>query len=290
MKKLFYLLLTVLVINISCGEEDEPIAPANGPNTPTAGKPAPDGTDQGDGNKTPDEDTPTETETPTEEETPSSDSNLDVYKKIYTATDVYIEGDYVIIKTNGRPDHKSPYYADTQWEDELHEAYNGTNKGFKLNPNRIGEFNYTFKIPLNPAKANKHQATPMGAIGVSLNGVPFYNQYAAPDEPLTDEIDSFDQYNGHPTGNSNYHYHIEPTYLTESKGEDVLLGFLLDGFPVYGPTENDEPVTNQDLDEFHGHTHATADYPDGIYHYHITDEDPYINGNGYYGTPGTFAQ
>jgi hypothetical protein len=68
------------------------------------------------------------------------------------------------------------------------------------------------------------------------------------------------------------------------------MGFLLDGFPVYGPEENGERVTNSDLDEYHGHNHKTADYPDGIYHYHITDADPYINGSGYFGTPGTVTQ
>ena len=71
--------------------------------------------------------------------------------------------------------------------------------------------------------------------------------------------------------------------------DDCKHGFLLDGFPVYGPEENDSRITNDDLDEFHGHSHATEDYPDGIYHYHITDKDPYINGSGYYGSPGTVS-
>ena len=35
----------------------------------------------------------------------------------------------------------------------------------------------------------------MGPIGVSLNGVPFYNQYAGGGAPLSNEINSFDQYN-----------------------------------------------------------------------------------------------
>jgi hypothetical protein len=55
---------------------------------------------------------------------------------------------------------------------------------------------------------------------------------------LTNEINSFDQYNGHPQMQGGYHYHIEPTYLTAQNGKHVLLGFLLDGFPVYGPLEN----------------------------------------------------
>ena len=104
------------------------------------------------------------------------------------------------------------------------------------------------------------------------------------------EINSFDQYNGHPQQQGIYHYHIEPTYLTASKGNDVILGFLLDGYPVYGPFENGNRITNSNLDEFHGHTHKTDDFPNGTYHYHITDADPYLNGSGYYGTPGTVTQ
>jgi hypothetical protein len=213
----------------------------------------------------------------------------EVYEKIYGATDMYVEGNYVVIKTKGRPDHKSPYYVGTTWA-SLNENYNGSNPNFVLNPNRIAEFNYTFKIPLNPAVNASHPATPGGAIGVSLNGVPFFNQYAAMNAPLTNEINSFDQYGGHPQQQGAYHYHIEPLYLTAQKGKGALLGFLLDGFPVYGPLENGKTLTSADLDVYHGHSHATAEYPQGIYHYHITADSPYINGNGFYGTPGTVTQ
>lgn len=213
-----------------------------------------------------------------------------VYKKIYGATDMYVDGDYIVISTNGRPDHKSPYYKGTQWQSSLYEAYNGSNTSFTQNPNVIATANLTFRIPLHPAKAASPQATPMGPIGVSLNGVPFYNQYAANYQPLTQEINTLDQYNGHPQQMGGYHYHIEPTYLTATYGKHVLLGFLMDGYPVYGPLENNSTVTNSSLDDCHGHTHATTDYPDGIYHYHITAETPYINGSGYYGSPGTVTQ
>ena len=213
-----------------------------------------------------------------------------IYQKIYGATDIYVDGNYVVIQSNGRPDHKSPYYQGTQWAGTLYEAYNGSNPNFNLNPNRIATSNLTFRIPLDPSKATSSQATPLGPIGISLNGVPFYNQYAAGNQPLTGEINSFDQYNGHPQMMGGYHYHIEPLYLTVRYGKHVLLGFLLDGFPVYGPLENNVSITNANLDSYHGHTHATADYPNGIYHYHFTTEAPYLNGSGFYGTPGTVTQ
>ena len=209
-----------------------------------------------------------------------------VYAKIYGATSITSDGTFITIKSTGSPDHKSVYYPTSN---SLYEAFSGTTFSgatFNKNPNTIGTQNYTFKIPLNPAVASNHAATPLGAIGVSLNGVPFYNQYAGPAQPLTNEIVSFDKYWGHPDGGSHYHYHVEPTYLTTVKvTKSSLLGFLLDGFPVYGPEENGVAVIG--LDAYHGHTHVTTDYPNGIYHYHVTNTDPYINGSGYYGTPGT---
>ncbi|MCB0725080.1 MAG: YHYH protein [Ignavibacteriae bacterium] len=208
-----------------------------------------------------------------------------IYSKLYGAYDMYVDGDYLVVKTKDLPDHGSPYYTGSGYE-----AYNGNNQNFNLNPNRIREQDITLRIPLNPTEASNHQSTPMGVIGVSLNGVPFFNQYAAGGVPLTGEINSFDQYNGHPQMTGLYHYHIEPTYLTQAYGRDALLGYLLDGFPVYGPEENGQTLTNSDLDEYHGHFGPTADYPDGIYHYHITDEAPYLNGDGFYGVPGTVSQ
>ncbi len=224
--------------------------------------------------------------------TPSNSTSTtvpDVYKKIYGATDMYVEGSNIIIKSTGLPDHKSPYYQNTQWSN-MYEAYNGSNPNWSQNPNTIASFAYTFKIPMNPTVAATHASTPLGAIGISLNGVPFYNQYAGPSKPLTNEINSFDQYDGHPQQQGAYHYHAEPYYLTTNKGSSSLLGFLLDGFPVYGPMENGATVTNAMLDTYHGHTAVTADYPNGIYHYHITSADPYINGSGFYGTAGTVSQ
>ena len=214
-----------------------------------------------------------------------------VYKKIYGATSITSDGSYIYIKTNGTPDHKSVYYptSNSLYENFLFFFFGGNT--FNKNPNTISTKNYTFKIPLNPKEATTHEATPLGPIGVSLNGVPFFNQYAGPNQPLTNEVVSFDQWWGHPAQSGDYHYHVEPLYLTTVKATDSsLLGFLLDGFPVYGPKENGATIQNSDLDDYHGHFGVTADFPNGIYHYHITATDPYINGNGFYGTAGTVTQ
>lgn len=211
----------------------------------------------------------------------------EVFKKFNTTVTISIEGNYVVLKSNGVPDHKSPYFATNHAQ---YEAYNGTNPNYAKNPNSIQTQNFVFKIPINPAKATTSTATPMGPMGISINGVPIYNQYAAGNAPLTNEINSFDQYNGHPQNTGQYHYHVEPLFITNAKGRNALIGFLLDGYPVYGPLENGVVLTSNQLDAYHGHTSATADYPNGIYHYHITADVPYINGNGFYGTPGTVTQ
>ncbi|WP_400079698.1 YHYH protein [Winogradskyella sp. R77965] len=194
-----------------------------------------------------------------------------------------VNGNRVTFTTQDLPNHTSPYWPTNN---PLYEAYNGTNANFNQNPNEISAQNITFTITLNPEEATVHEATPMGPIGISRNGVVFFNQYAAGGSPLTSEINSFDQWLGHPAGRDNYHYHIEPTYLTQQFGEDAFLGLLSDGFPVYGPLENGATISSSDLDVYHGHITATEDFPDGIYHYHITADDPYLNGNGFYGTPG----
>lgn len=196
--------------------------------------------------------------------------------------------DSVIFTSADLPDHESPYWEQSH---ELYAPYDGTNPNFNQNPNMIEEKNIVITVPLHPTPTANNEATRLGPIGVSRNGVVFFNQYAGPNnQPLTFEVNSFDQGAGHPTGTNMYHYHIEPLSLTEEFGADAFLGLLADGFPVYGPLENGKVITNDELDEFHGHISSTAEFPDGIYHYHITDADPYINGNGFYGTPGNISQ
>jgi YHYH protein len=211
------------------------------------------------------------------------------YSQLYGATNVYVEGDYVVVKSTGVPDHKSPYFATTS------SMYiNDTRVGFNKAPgNTINTFSYTFKFPLNPVKATTTTALGAATIGIAINGVPFFNQYQMGNiliTPTSGEYTSFDLYGGHPTPFNEYHYHIEPNYLTTLKGKSALMGFMLDGFPIYGPLENGVTLTSTGLDAYHGHTHATTEYPNGIYHYHITADAPYINGNGYYGIAGTWSK
>ncbi|MFK7899708.1 MAG: YHYH protein [Cyclobacteriaceae bacterium] len=216
---------------------------------------------------------------------PARDIYTVIQSVYFDNSKISLSGNNIVITSNGEPNHNSPYFGTG---DARYEAFNGTGT-FKKNPNEISTNSFTFTIPRYPEIASTHSATSLGVMGFAINGVPLFNQYAGPNEQeLTSEINSFDQYEGHPTGSDIYHYHVEPVYLTQTYATDSsIVGFLLDGFPVYGPMENGAIVTNNDLDDYHGHVHATTEFPDSIYHYHITSEAPYINGDGYYGTKGT---
>lgn len=213
-----------------------------------------------------------------------------VFNSIYGATSITYDGTYVVVKTADQPNHKSVYWP---INNSMYEAFSGptfNDSSFIRAPGNIITQNITLKIPPNPVAATVHQNTPMGVIGVALDGVPFFNQYAAGGVGIGAEIHGFDQYWGHPQMTGMYHYHVEPKYLTTVyASRSALVGFLLDGFPVYAPLEANGS-TPANLDVYHGHTHATAEYPGGTYHYHFSATAPYLNGNGFYGTPGSVTQ
>jgi len=221
-----------------------------------------------------------------EEET-SGDVDISVLaSKFNTSNTTFtINESTIVITTTSEPDHESVYYSTGHL---LYEVYVAAD--FTQNPNEIVAQSITMTIPRYPDVASNHESTPMGTMGVSVNSVSLFNQSAAPGDVLEDEIVTFDQWEGHPENTGNYHYHLESPWLTQQNGNEGLVGLLMDGFPVYGTHENGTLITNDDLDEYHGHFSVTTDFPDGIYHYHVTGESPYMNGNGFYGTAGTITQ
>lgn len=219
--------------------------------------------------------------TPTAPASPAAPSTSGVqamYAQFVNTVTVSIDGATVTLRTNNLPDHKSPYWGSGS------ASYEAPHAGMQVNPHLIASQNLTFRIPSSPAAATATSDTPLGPIGVSVNGVVLFNQYAAMRQPLTSEIVSFDRHNGHPSPSNQYHYHFEPVSITASS-RSRLVGVLLDGFPVYGPIDSDGR-TPTDLDACNGHTSATPEFSSGIYHYHTTTAVPYISGC-FRGTAGT---
>jgi hypothetical protein len=194
-----------------------------------------------------------------------------IYTHFQPAVSITLDGATVVLRSNSVPDHKSPYWA------AGNALYEAPHSGMTVNPFLIVSQSLTLRVPAAPAAASATSDTTLGPIGMAVNGVPLFNQYAAQRQPLTFEILSFDRYNGHPQQAGQYHYHMEPAWLTGLNGASALVGVLLDGFPVYGPREVDNTLPTG-LDSCNGHTHATADVPAGQYHYHVTSAVPYISG------------
>lgn len=188
---------------------------------------------------------------------------------------IYEDGDDYVIETKDLPDHASPYWG------QGHINYEDPHQGMVVNRNVITEQDLVFRIPKNPTINSSATETTLGPIGVSINGVVFFNAYAGKDRTtgewlgVEDEIPTFDSYQGHPAQGGLYHYHIEPLSLTNDS-DSKFLGFLKDGFAVYGKIEQDG-TQPQGLDACHGHDHVTEEYPDGRYHYHMSESFPYIH-------------
>lgn len=145
-------------------------------------------------------------------------------------------------------------------------------------------------IPLVPVYADTATDTSLGMIGVMISGAPLFNDYENPqrsivamdDQHIQDGAKFLDDCNGHPLqSGSSYHYHASPPCVTETVDQaashSAMIGILLDGFPIYGPqNDNGVIITNADLDDCSGHLGATPEFPQGIYHYHLTTQDaPY---------------
>jgi hypothetical protein len=112
------------------------------------------------------------------------------------------------------------------------------------------------------------------------------------DNNLLDPVSALpvDQCWGHPYA-TQYHYHGFSWKCFPNQGDakdhSPLFGYAIDGFGVFGPRgEKGKLVSNDDLDECHGHTHAIE--WDGetkvMYHYHVNNQYPYSIGC-FRGTP-----
>jgi YHYH protein len=144
-------------------------------------------------------------------------------------------------------------------------------------------------ITLNPVYSETATQTELGMIGVIISGSRLFNDYENPQRTVVAIDDQhrigsaafLDDCNAHPlqTGHG-YHYHGVPECIRNAGAQgqhSPIVGVLFDGFPVYGKKgPGGKAMTNEDLDECSGHKGPTPEFPDGIYHYHLTsDKAPY---------------
>jgi hypothetical protein len=137
-------------------------------------------------------------------------------------------------------------------------------------------------IPLKPKMSSSH-TTIDAAIAVAVNGVPIYDYSAQGTldvekyDPTTDTKakGQLDNCGGHAGRGDDYHYHVAPTCMIEdmkNKGDDAIIGWGFDGFPIYGNRNPDgTTIGKDDLDVCNGRPDDTFGY-----RYHTSDAVPYI--------------
>ena len=178
----------------------------------------------------------------------------------------------------------------------------------QITPNSLAAQNFTWTIPLAPLKnsAPTSIVNKLGALGFTVTGLPIYGPTEGPVPPTEAFGDPvyngiLDSCKGHTGPSRDYHYHA---LLATSACllNQTLLGFALDGFPIYSNPGNvyksgysitGNPKTNSwsaytyksgdsnTLDSCNGRVSAS-----GSYGYYITTAFPYIIGC-FAGTPTT---
>ncbi len=192
-----------------------------------------------------------------------------------SAITVTIENGERVVRANNLPTHATG---------EFPIRPGSTAHEFDRNPNRITEQAILLKLPAAPMVATEPGCVPLGMIGFALSGVAIYNAFDVQgrDAPAH-EIQ--DRCNGHPERSGQYHYHDWSACMDDAGGRSGkhsnLAGFMLDGFPIFGPAgDGGREITNEDLDECHGHAHEVElDGKRAVrYHYHFTRAYPYTIG------------
>jgi len=179
---------------------------------------------------------------------------------------------FLIVQSQGYPNHPTAVFPNTG------------------NPNSIRVQNFNFRLPLQPALADEITRLPMGAIGMALNGVVFFNPFEMEGMNAVEGYSEvwLDSCCGHPQQTGVYHYHKYPScvkspFADNGKQHSPIIGFGFDGFPVYGPYEGLGEMAkdlkgDRALDVCNGHKDVVRGY-----HYHVTPgQFPYIIG-GYAG-------
>lgn len=150
----------------------------------------------------------------------------------------------------------------------------------------------TFLIPAVPKMATTNDIiSTVENIGVSRDGIPLTGHPPSATQSSGrgpgggGTIPSLDPCGGHPDPFGYYHLHfgaeemnnvLAANNITEvecvnfTQSETAFIGFAKDGYPIYASKEQNGTLPT-DLDECQGHFGITADYPDGVYHYHVSN-------------------
>lgn len=145
------------------------------------------------------------------------------------------------------------------------------------NPRGPCEVHWVVEVPLNPSVANERTEIPIrGMIAMAMNGVPAYGPQENDNNNAVEGtmgVQGARFWYGHAGPNSAWHVH-NPKMGREVESHQTLLGYAMDGFPIYGHLDDDSM-----LDPCNGI------YKDSNYQYHVrtldqvNDDLEYCNSN-----------
>ncbi|WP_417256978.1 YHYH protein [Celeribacter halophilus] len=177
-------------------------------------------------------------------------------------------------------DGKAIISSDTYPDHEMMTGIVGTNEQIPVPAKQ-----YDAPIPLEPVLGDTPQ-TRDAALGVAVNGVPIFDYtgggemtqedlYHYQTQHDTYQTQQLDACGGHAGRGDDYHYHMKPVCMIadmESAGDDAIIGWAFDGFPIYGDNNPDgTPIVEGMLDVCNGQTDETFGY-----RYHTSEDAPYI--------------
>ncbi len=213
------------------------------------------------------------------------------------------------------PDPANADYPDPEvdvycTDDELVVLSNGI-PGFayvQATPNDLEAIDWEWRVTRSPQLTGTTSDIPeLGLAGFTVSGLPIYGPNEGPPtygDPVYDAI--LDDCLGHTAPEGDYHFHALVTACILGTTDQVqpVLGYAMDGFPIYGPTGClDEACTESatmesaweqvgdpsegawdayQVGEATGDTVLDScngrEQPDGSYGYHVTATFPYILG------------
>jgi hypothetical protein len=150
-------------------------------------------------------------------------------------------------------------------------------------------------VSLTLSAKPKYRSSPScvgGQVGIITNGVALFSAVDGENrDAVAHEVQ--DSCDGHPERTGVYHYHGLPACIDTgpSNQQSKLIGWALDGFPIYGPRgQGGRYLSNSDLDECHGTTSKVTYLGRKVrmYHYVANYEFPYTVGC-FRGTPSSAA-
>jgi hypothetical protein len=201
---------------------------------------------------------------------------LDAYDESNDNVEITYDDANIYIKGNGVPDFDTGDFP---------------NQG---NPNTISEQDIAVAVPRTPVYTG--EATPAREPGMTLASIKFEPGTAerdpetgTPIEAIQDVLDlGLDFNNAHVQPNGQYHFHADPVPLSESDGTEhsSLVGFMLDGFPVYakygyGATEQVDGTVKEITSSWQLKTGQRAESePAGTYDGTYTTDYEFVEGSG----------